>query len=174
MKTTGILIAVLLLAGVAAAQPLVRTKDAVANGGTDAWSADSALHLRATVGQAVIGVVSTSEGAVYQGFWTPDASVAGIEISRAEAQAPDFTLDQNYPNPYSSTTLISFSVPRAIGVTLQVFSMTGVLVKTLVDDNVSPGRYNVTFDASDLPPGTYLYSLRSAKYVLTKRMVVIR
>ena len=51
--------------------------------------------------------------------------------------------------------------------------MTGMLVKTLVDDQVTAGRYNVSFDASGLSAGTYLYTLRSGNYEMTN-VVVIR
>jgi len=158
-----------------AQQNIVKQKDVIGSGATNATTSDNSLHIRGTVGQAVIDQASsTSGGIVNQGFWTPDMGTTGVEVTPGGPAPEDFVLDQNYPNPYSAVTLISFAVPSSAHVVLQVYSMTGMLVKTLVDDNVSAGKYNVTFDASDLSTGSYLYTLQSGAHLMTKRMVVIR
>jgi hypothetical protein len=181
MKTLSIVIAVLMCAMIAEAQTtLKKVKEVIASGATDATGTNGGVtyRLRGTIGQAVIGPVSAVNGGnhdtVWQGFWTPGMKATGIEIQNVGPAPIDFTLEQNYPNPYSATTMIGFALPNYAHVVLQVYSMTGMLVKTLVDDNVSPGKYNVTFDASELATGTYLYMLQSGGRLLTKRMVVIR
>jgi hypothetical protein len=173
MKKITFILAVVLCASLVQAQQFTKVKDVIASGATDATS--GTFRLRGTVGQAVIGPTATKTGdTVYQGFWMPGTGTTGIEIVNVGEPPMDFTLDQNYPNPYSATTMIGFAVPSSAHVILQVYSMTGMLVKTLVDDNVSAGKYNVTFDASELSTGTYLYTLQSGLHLMTKRMVVIR
>ena len=181
MKTLSLCIVVLFCAVATQAQQITKVKEVIASGATDATATfgGTTYHLRGTIGQAIIGPVSAvnagTNDTVYQGFWTPGiANATGIEVSKSGPAPIDFTLDQNYPNPYSTTTLISFAVPNATHVLLQVYSMTGALVQTLVDGAVTPGRYNVTFDASSLSTGTYLYMLQAGGRLLTKRMVVIR
>ena len=59
-------------------------------------------------------------------------------------------------------------------VTLKVFDVLGREVRTLVNENLQPGNYEVTFDAAGLASGVYFYTLRAGGFVQTKRMVLLR
>ncbi|MCE1188783.1 MAG: T9SS type A sorting domain-containing protein [Ignavibacteria bacterium] len=85
-----------------------------------------------------------------------------------------YTLLQNYPNPFNPVTKISYQVPSAGQVTLKVFDILGKEVATLVNNVKSPGTYEVQFDASKLPSGVYIYSLRVNGQVLNKKMNLIK
>jgi len=92
-----------------------------------------------------------------------------------------YRLHQNYPNPFNPTTTIKFSVESAKGrtgdparVTLKVYDMLGREVRTLVNDNLPPGSYEVTFDAAGLASGVYVYQLRAGEFTQTKRMMLMR
>ncbi len=85
-----------------------------------------------------------------------------------------FTLDQNYPNPFNPTTIIRYSVPKRSFVTLSVYNVLGQLVKTLVQDEKSPGTYEVSFDGSSLPSGVYLSILRAGNSTEMRKMVLIK
>lgn len=77
-----------------------------------------------------------------------------------EVEIPkDFTLSQNYPNPFNPATTINYTLPTAGSVTLQVYSMNGELVQTLVQGYQAAGSYTVAFDATRLASGTYAYRL---------------
>lgn len=96
-------------------------------------------------------------------------------VGRMEQTLPgQFELAQNYPNPFNPATTIEFQVPAAGQVTLTVVNMLGEQVSTLVDGNMTPGRYRVTFDARSLPSGTYLYTLRMQGSTQTRKMLLIR
>jgi len=85
-----------------------------------------------------------------------------------------FTLHQNYPNPFNPTTRIGFTL-RASGVTtLTVYNVLGQRVATLVNEDRTPGVYEVTFDATDLASGIYLYRLQVGDFVQVRKMVVSR
>ena len=77
-----------------------------------------------------------------------------------EVEIPkDFTLSQNYPNPFNPATTINYTLPTAGSITLQVYSMNGELVQTLIQGYQAAGSYSVSFDATRLASGTYAYRL---------------
>jgi flagellar hook assembly protein FlgD len=90
-----------------------------------------------------------------------------------------FFVKQNYPNPFNPHTNIYYNLPRAIEVTINIYDITGKLVKTLVDDFQSAGIKTVIWDARDkqgidVSSGIYLYSINAGEFKETKRMVLIR
>ncbi len=86
----------------------------------------------------------------------------------------EFELSQNYPNPFNPTTTISYSLAQREHVTLKIYSVTGQHIKTLVDQERDAGIYFLTFDASDLNSGIYLYQLQTDSKVETKKMTFIK
>ena len=85
-----------------------------------------------------------------------------------------FVLEQNYPNPFNPTTTIQFGLPKAGDVSLEVFDMTGRRVATLVDENKSAGWHNVTFDASSLASGMYIYRIQSGAFATTRKLILVK
>jgi len=84
-------------------------------------------------------------------------------------------LEQNYPNPFNPATVISYAVPQAGPVRLEVFDLVGRKVATLLDrESQVPGRYEVRFDASALASGVYIYRLQAGSHILVKRMTLIK
>jgi len=69
-----------------------------------------------------------------------------------------FFLKQNYPNPFNPSTVISFQIPVRGYVKLKVYDLLGSEIVTLVNEERSGGIYNESFDAYNLPSGTYIYS----------------
>jgi len=85
-----------------------------------------------------------------------------------------FTLNQNFPNPFNPSTNITYSIPEASNVTLEVFNIQGQRVATLVDGLQSAGPHSVTFDASNLASGLYTYRLVSENTVMVRKMTLIK
>lgn len=85
-----------------------------------------------------------------------------------------FNLDQNYPNPFNPSTNIKYSVPESGNVRLSVYNLVGEEVAVLVNGFSQAGFYEVTFDASNLSTGVYLYKLQSANSVQTKKMMLLK
>ena len=79
----------------------------------------------------------------------------------------------NFPNPFNSTTHIAFALPNTETVTLEIFSLGGQRLATLIDQKrLSPGIYQVPWDASENASGIYLCRLRTAQYRETRKMVL--
>ncbi|MCH8558186.1 MAG: T9SS type A sorting domain-containing protein [Balneolia bacterium] len=86
----------------------------------------------------------------------------------------EFTLEQNYPNPFNPTTTISFTLPEASPVTLEVFNMQGQRVATLLNTSMGAGLHNVSFDAASLSSGIYLYRLTAGSFSATNKMMLVK
>jgi len=84
-------------------------------------------------------------------------------------------LHQNYPNPFNPSTTIQFDLNQAATVTLSVYSIDGRLISTLVqNENRQAGTHFVTFNATNLASGMYLYRLSAAGQVSTGRMMLVK
>lgn len=88
--------------------------------------------------------------------------------------ADRYELSQNYPNPFNPTTEIRFAIPTNEHVSLKVYDLSGKLIRTLVDDFMSVGSYNVNFNAQGLSSGVYFYKLSSGSFTQVKRMTLIK
>ena len=85
-----------------------------------------------------------------------------------------FTLDQNYPNPFSESTQISFTIDQTSKVRLQVFDITGREVQMLMNRTLAPGKHAVEFHGSDLPSGIYIVRLITPNGVISKKMMKVK
>jgi hypothetical protein len=92
----------------------------------------------------------------------------------SEELPTSLTLDQNYPNPFNPVTAISYSVNQSTPVQLNVYNMNGQLVSTLVKETQNAGTYNVSFDASRLSSGLYIYRLITPNGIVTKKMTLLK
>jgi len=109
---------------------------------------------------------------IYQ-VWSTKIDLTRLSIND-EIQIEDFMLFQNYPNPINSSTRIEYSVSRSEKVKLKVYDLLGREIITLVDEVKPSGKYEIEFNASNLPSGVYLYSLTAGKFSSTKKLVVIK
>ena len=105
------------------------------------------------------------------------ATVGGALITDVTQQADlpsSYTLDQNYPNPFTPSTTLRFSLPETADVSLKVFDLLGRNVATLIADRMTAGQHSVDFDATNLPSGTYVYRLEAGSFSQTKTMVLAK
>ncbi|MBN1301955.1 MAG: M28 family peptidase [Melioribacteraceae bacterium] len=112
------------------------------------------------------------------------ASIANETITgnSTDLRIENFSLKQNFPNPFNPGTVIEYSVPDNTHtlVTLKIYDLLGREITTLVNEETGPGNYSVNFKAYDgltgytLSSGLYLYTLRAGEYSETKKMILVR
>ena len=93
---------------------------------------------------------------------------------------PDaFALEQNYPNPFNPTTNIRFSLPETNDVTLEIYDLTGRLIRSLVSGQVEAGVHTMTWDGQDasgvqVASGVYLYRIQAGAFSQTNKMTLLK
>jgi hypothetical protein len=105
--------------------------------------------------------------------WTP------LSVKQLEGLPTEFALDQNYPNPFNPSTTIRFSVPHESKVSLVVYDMTGAVVKTILNENLSAGNKEVTWDGTNsngakVATGMYIYRLAADNFSSTRKMLMLK
>ena len=120
--------------------------------------------------------VRGKNGSVY-GEWTPVSnfmtrgSITGVD----EMEIPnEFRLLQNYPNPFNPTTKISYDIPEQSHVVIKVWDILGKDIETLISSEKSAGRHEVSFDASKLSAGLYIYTIHAGNFSASKKMLLVK
>ncbi|MDP2887290.1 MAG: T9SS type A sorting domain-containing protein [Ignavibacteria bacterium] len=109
--------------------------------------------------------------------WFPSKKAGWLltDVEGTTASVPAaFELCQNYPNPFNPSTTLQYSVSKFGRVVLEVFNILGQSVALLVDEELAPGIYKTTFDASTLSSGVYLYQLKAGDFIQTQKMIFIK
>jgi hypothetical protein len=96
------------------------------------------------------------------------------DVEAATAAPVRFTLERSFPNPFNPSTTIRYGLPQRSHVNLAVYNALGQQVAQLVDGEMDAGYHQITFNASELPSGVYLYRMRAGSYVETKRLLLTR
>src|ERR1700733_14714782 len=164
MNIRALVIAGLILLGTsltASAQYTI-TKSVIGSGMTPV--SGGGLTLDGTIGQSIIGPANGTSFTALQGFWytlpaAPQGAVTPV------GAATGFALEQNYPNPFSSSTTVNFSIPERTKVTIRVINLLGEQVgAAIVDDMKDAGTYSIPFNADDLPSGTYICNMTAGDF----------
>ncbi|MCX6639346.1 MAG: T9SS type A sorting domain-containing protein [bacterium] len=113
------------------------------------------------------------------GAWIAESYVTGDVFDEFaatnESTVPEtYSLGQNYPNPFNPLTTISFALPQAGKITLVVYDVTGREVARLLDGWRTEGIHQVTFDATGLASGVYLYRLTAGDFTAGGKMVLLK
>jgi len=85
-----------------------------------------------------------------------------------------YSISQNYPNPFNPSTTIRFEIPKNGFVKLVVYDGIGREVEMLVNENKSAGKYEINFNASQIPSGVYFYILTIDNFSDVKKMILLK
>lgn len=120
------------------------------------------------------------------GEWAGDGYVWLIEadqttgVSVSDLAIPEnYVLKQNYPNPFNPSTLIQYEIPEKTTLSLKIYNMLGMEVKTLFQGSASPGKYSFIWHGRDengnvVPSGTYIYRLETDQHTFSKSMSFVK
>jgi hypothetical protein len=105
--------------------------------------------------------------------WTP------LSVKELAGMPAEYALGQNYPNPFNPTTNIRFSLPTESHVKLEVYDITGALVKTILNEAVRAGNKEVAWDGlnnagAKVASGMYLYRLEAGNFVSARKMLLLK
>jgi len=109
---------------------------------------------------------------------TPNIMYKAFEESasnNSDSKIPDkFQLSQNRPNPFNPVTEISFSLPQACQVVLDVYNVTGQKVAVIASGHFDAGNHSITWDASNQASGVYFYRLQAGEFDATRKMLLLK
>ena len=105
---------------------------------------------------------------------TASFSPTNVKEETGTIAPTEFSLQQNFPNPFNPSTQIKFSVPQTTDVKVFITDLLGREVATLVNDNLVAGNYSVDFNANNLSSGIYFYTLITDNFKQSKKMILMK
>jgi len=149
------------------------------SGSTSGWveySIDLESHVGNEIDQVIIIPVGDNSAATYlDNVYFSDSSELTVSTYKEIYRVESFSLNQNYPNPFNPSTTISFTLRNAVNVTLRIYNVIGQEVATLINGNtMNMGTHTISFNASSLSSGMYLYRLEAGSFTSTKTMMLIK
>jgi len=125
-------------------------------------------------------LVNSADGSEYilNGSGTVDISNIGDDLyltKRSMSTIPDeLSLFQNFPNPFNPMTSIQYEISQQSHVELIVHNLTGQEIARLVDEFQNAGLHETKFDATSIPSGLYLYTLKTESQTIIKKMMLMK
>ena len=84
----------------------------------------------------------------------------------------DFSLEQNFPNPFTTQTTIQYTVPKRETVNISLFDMNGRVLKTLVNGSKEAGSHVINLSIGTLPKGIYYYKMQAGDFTDVKKLTI--
>ena len=155
-------------------------------------TADITVTVKMTVGQTEgdydIGYFASDSRMDFTGDTTNYATSLNNSISVTGATSVEdptsslpneYNISQNYPNPFNPSTTISFSLPTESNVVVTLYNILGMKIMTLTNNKYQTGIHQVSFDASGLASGTYIYSIKAlgkdgSEFTASKKMILMK
>jgi subtilisin family serine protease len=97
-----------------------------------------------------------------------------IETEPVEEVPTEFCLFPNYPNPFNAATTIRYEIPEASPVIISIYDINGHLVEMLENTTRQPGKYSVTWDASSVSSGVYMYRIQAGGFQQVKKCLLVK
>ena len=119
--------------------------------------------------------LSTSDFNGNESEFSQEVSVVIVAVDNKGAGLPsEFALSQNFPNPFNPETVIEYALPVRSDVNLVIYNLRGEEVALLFNGTLPAGNHSVTWDASGLASGVYVYRLKAGGFIRTKKMLLLK
>jgi hypothetical protein len=118
-----------------------------------------------------------TEGEIAFGDVSVSDNRGALLDARSELSVPiptEFTVSQNFPNPFNATTRINFAVPKAADVNIAIYNVAGQLVENIDLGRMVPGYQSIVWDASNVASGVYFYKVNAGDKSMTKKMTLLK
>ncbi len=133
------------------------------------------MTVAVVVGDAIDGTPNSLLSNAGRAIALYDGAVLTSTDDLAAARMPaEYSLHQNFPNPFNPVTRFGYSIPRTSLVQLRVYNLLGELVETLVDGPEEPGTKSVEWNAAGRPSGVYFYRIVAGDFVETRKLVLLK
>ena len=106
--------------------------------------------------------------------YSNEASLTLTGIKKEEEVPTEYSIDQNYPNPFNPSTKIKFALPKTAQTNIIIYDLLGRKIRTLLNNELEAGYYEISFDANNLPGGIYFYRIQSGDFIQTKKMILMK
>lgn len=103
-----------------------------------------------------------------------DFELISTDVEDENMKPRNFELNQNFPNPFNSKTIVTYSIPNSDFVSLKIYDILGKEILTVVDEYKNSGTYLAEIDSNGLSNGIYLLKLKSQQYSIVKKMIVLK
>lgn len=121
--------------------------------------------------EVVVWAQNTTTREVYNSSWATEGPAGVTEDLESSTE---LTIGQNYPNPASGTTTISYAAPKSGHIVMDLYNLVGTKVASIVNGNYTEGVHSVSFDIQTLPSGVYTIVLKLNGQSVSKPMTVVR
>jgi len=165
---------------------------------SNVWCCSSALSFSSDTGKTWVKEFDNQNGIIYDIVFTDEntgwffsggggtlsniyrttngghGGIVSVEDNNNASIINDFSLEQNFPNPFNPSTNIIYSIPQSSNVVLKVIDILGNEIASLVNEEKPIGTHTIEFDASNLPSGIYFYQLQTPNFTQTKKMILLK
>jgi ligand-binding sensor domain-containing protein len=104
----------------------------------------------------------------------PVIAAAALNVKEKPPKPSEIFLKAAYPNPFNSSTVIEFRVPREMHVTVKVFNVSGQMVGVVANERVGAGRHSFVWSGARMPSGTYYCTVQAGSYIEKQKMLLIK
>ena len=144
----------------------------IGNDGSIIFGADDYLYV---YNSECTGLADSPWPKYRNGYRNTGFTTVATSVKQIGSEIPqEFVLAQNYPNPFNPSTTISFAIPTQANVKLSVYNSIGEEVAKLLNENISAGNHQISFDASNLSSGLYFYRISAGSFVDVKKMMLLK
>ena len=135
---------------------------------------NSVYILNGSLGQTFISKCENNIHQAHAGFWQMYYQNVMVNVTDDDILPIEFKLEQNYPNPFNPSTIIKFGIPERANVLIKIYDVLGSEVKTLLNQEMDEGWYELLFKAAGYSSGIYIYRMQAGNYISTKKMLMLK